>query len=48
MLEKLGEGSGVNIDEELTNLIIFENAYNASARMIQTARELFDTLLELV
>ena len=48
LTEKLGEVSGVNIDEELTNLIIFENAYNASARMIQTARELFDTLLELV
>ena len=47
LTEKLGEVSGVNIDEELANLIIFENAYNASARLIATARELFDTLLEL-
>ena len=46
--EKLGEVSGVNIDEELANLIIYENAYNASARLISTARELFDTLLQLV
>ncbi len=39
--------SGVNLDEELANMVIFQNAYNASARVIQTANELFDQLLNL-
>lgn len=37
--------SGVNLDEEAANLIQFEQAYNASARVIAIARSLFDTLL---
>ena len=28
-------------------MILFQNAYNASARMIATARQLFDVLLEV-
>src|SRR5690606_5534534 len=37
--------SGVNLDEEAANLIMFQQAYNASAQIIQVARSLFDTLL---
>lgn len=37
--------SGVNLDEEAANLIMFQQAYNASAQVIQIARSLFDTLL---
>lgn len=40
--------SGVNIDEELANLIKFQNAYQANARVIATADELFDSLLAIV
>lgn len=40
--------SGVNLDEELANLVLFQNAYNASARMIKAAEELYKTLLEAV
>ncbi|MBM3568121.1 MAG: flagellar hook-associated protein FlgK [Alphaproteobacteria bacterium] len=39
--------SGVNLDEELSNIVVFQNAYNASARMMTTAREMYDTLLAL-
>jgi flagellar hook-associated protein 1 FlgK len=39
--------SGVNIDEELANMIIYQNAYNAAARLITTANEMFDTLLTI-
>lgn len=39
--------SGVNIDEELSNMVVFQNAYQASARIVQTANEMFDTLLNL-
>jgi flagellar hook-associated protein 1 FlgK len=38
--------SGVNVDEELGNTIIFQNGYTASARVISVARELFQTLLD--
>lgn len=37
--------SGVNIDEEMANTIIFQNAYSASSQVIRTVKELFDTLL---
>jgi len=40
--------SGVSLDEELTNLIKFQKAYSASARMITTASEMLDTVLAMV
>jgi flagellar hook-associated protein 1 FlgK len=39
---------GVNVDEELANMILFQNAYTASARIITTANEMFDALLQAV
>jgi flagellar hook-associated protein 1 FlgK len=36
--------SGVSIDEEMTNLINFQNAYAASARFISTISSMYDTL----
>jgi len=46
--EKLQEASGVNMDEELANLIVYQNAYNAAARVITTARDMYDVLLNIV
>jgi len=40
--------SGVNIDEELANLVVFQNSYNAAARVLSTVQELFDNLLAAV
>lgn len=37
--------SGVNLDEEASNLVKFEVAYNAAAQVIAIARSLFDTLI---
>ena len=42
------EFAGVNLDEEAANLMEFQKAYQASARILQTARELFQTLIEVV
>lgn len=39
--------SGVNLDEEAANLMRFQQAYQASAKIMQTAQTLFDTLLDL-
>jgi flagellar hook-associated protein FlgK len=38
---------GVSMDEELVNLTTYQQAYNASARMIQAVSELYDVLLNL-
>ena len=40
--------SGVNVDEEMANLIDLEAKYEASATMIATIQELFDTLIAAV
>lgn len=40
--------SGVNVDEELGNLILFQNAYAANARMISTLSEVLEILTKLV
>lgn len=40
--------SGVNLDEEAANLMRFQQAYQASARIMTTAQQIFDTLLTSV
>ncbi|MDX1486346.1 MAG: flagellar hook-associated protein FlgK [Alphaproteobacteria bacterium] len=40
--------SGVNLDEELGNLILFQNAYAANARMVNALSEVLEILSELV
>jgi flagellar hook-associated protein 1 FlgK len=37
--------SGVNVDEELINLMKFQTAYNANAKIISTIDQMLDTLL---
>ena len=39
---------GVNLDEELMNLTTYQQAYNASARVMQAAGELYDVLMSIV
>jgi flagellar hook-associated protein 1 FlgK len=39
---------GVNLDEELVRLTTYQQAFNASARMIQAAKDLFDVLTQMV
>ena len=39
--------SGVNVDEELKNMVIYQNAYRATARIVQVVADLFDVLTTL-
>lgn len=39
--------SGVNIDEELGQMVVLQNSYAAAARMMTTASQMFDTLLAI-
>ncbi len=42
------EFAGVNLDEEAAHLLEFQQAYQASARILQTAKEMFQSLIEVV
>ncbi|HLZ38123.1 MAG TPA: flagellar basal body rod C-terminal domain-containing protein [Mycobacteriales bacterium] len=37
--------SGVNIDEEMTNLVAFQRAYEGAARVLTAIDETLDTLI---
>jgi flagellar hook-associated protein 1 FlgK len=39
---------GVNLDTELVNLTTYQQSYNASARLIQAAKDMYDTLLQMI
>ena len=40
--------SGVSIDEEMINMVKFQQAYNAAARLITVVRELLDTVVSKI
>ena len=40
--------SGVSLDEEMINLIKFQNAYAAAAKLVSTADEMMQTVLQMV
>ncbi|WP_238542200.1 flagellar basal body rod C-terminal domain-containing protein [Sphingomonas sp. PAMC 26621] len=40
--------SGVNIDEELSQMVVLQNSYSAAARVISTVNAMYDTLLTMV
>lgn len=44
--QRVSKVSGVNLDTELANTVIYQNAYAASARVITVASSLFNTLLQ--
>ena len=39
---------GVNLDEELVLMTTYQQAFNASARLIQAAKDMYDTLMGIV
>ena len=45
--DRQDESSGVNLDEEMTNLVKFQNSYKAAAKLITTADQMLQTLLSL-
>ena len=41
------QNSGVSLDEEMTNMIKFENSYKASAKYISTISQMMEILMSL-
>lgn len=40
--------SGVSLDEEMVNLIKFQHGYSASAKLVDTVRQMMDTVINMV
>jgi flagellar hook-associated protein 1 FlgK len=45
--QRLNETSGVNVDQEMANLIALQTAYGANARVMSVVRDMIDTLLKM-
>ena len=45
--QRFNDMSGVNIDEEMANLIALQTAYGANARVMTAVRDMIDTLLRM-
>jgi flagellar hook-associated protein 1 FlgK len=45
--QALENDSGVNLDEEAANLIRFQQAYQASGKVMQIAKQMFDSILNI-
>lgn len=45
--ERFDAETGVNIDDEMSNLLLLQNAYSANARVISTIQDLFNVLMSI-
>jgi flagellar hook-associated protein 1 FlgK len=45
--QRFDEKAGVNIDQEMTNLLALQNSYAANARVFSTIKQMFDVLLNM-
>jgi flagellar hook-associated protein 1 FlgK len=45
--QKAADTSSVNVDDELSNLLVLQNTYGANARVLSTVKEMFDALLQI-
>ena len=45
--DRIASVSGVSVDEELVNLTKYQQMYEASAQIIATAQEMFETILDM-
>ena len=43
----MAEGTAVNIDAELSNLLNLQTAYGANARVLSTVKEMLDMLMKV-
>jgi len=40
--------AGVNVDEELATMVVLQNSYSASARVMSAASDMYDTLIAMI
>ena len=45
--QRMNDSSGVNVDQEMANLIALQTAYGANARVMSAVKDMIDTLLRM-
>jgi flagellar hook-associated protein 1 FlgK len=45
--QRFSDGSSVNIDQEMSNLLTLQNAYAANARVMSTVRDMITLLMQM-
>ena len=45
--QRFNDTSGVNVDQEMANLITLQTAYGANARVMTAVRDMIDTLMKM-
>ena len=45
--QRFDDTSGVNIDQEMSNLVTLQTAYSANARVLTTIKDMLDQLLRI-
>jgi flagellar hook-associated protein 1 FlgK len=45
--QRFADQAGVNVDQEMANLLTLQNAYGANARVMSTIKEMFDMLMRI-
>jgi flagellar hook-associated protein 1 FlgK len=43
----MNQASGVNVDEEMANLITLQTAYGANARVMSAVKDMLERLMEM-
>jgi flagellar hook-associated protein 1 FlgK len=45
--QRFDDSSGVNVDQEMANLLTLQNSYAANARVLSSIKDMFDTLMRM-
>jgi flagellar hook-associated protein 1 FlgK len=45
--QRFNDGSSVNVDQEMANLLTLQNSYSANARVLSAVKDMFDTLMKM-
>jgi flagellar hook-associated protein 1 FlgK len=45
--QRFNDGSSVNVDQEMANLLTLQNSYAANARVLSAVKDMFDTLMKM-
>ena len=45
--QRFNDASGVNVDEEMANLLTLQNSYAANARVVSAVKDMLDALMQM-
>jgi flagellar hook-associated protein 1 FlgK len=45
--QRFNQTSGVNVDQEMANLLTLQNSYSANARVLSAVKDMFDALIQM-